>query len=132
MKRIIIILFAFLGLISCRNDDDIDISSLVGDWNWVSTTGGISGTTNDTPSSTGKAIVLSFKDDKTYTITTNGTITNQGTFTLYEDVSNLSHYNSKYISFSNYQDLLIQKNEDGILILNDDTNDGFTYIYNKK
>lgn len=132
MKRIIIAIFAFLAIFSCRNDDSLDIEPLVGDWNWVSTTGGFSGATNDTPSSTGNTIVLSFKEDKSYTITTNGKITNQGTFTLYENVSNLTHYNSTYIGFSNYHDQIIQKNEDGTLILNDDVSDGFTYTYQKK
>ena len=54
MKKFILATFAFLALLSCRNDDELDIEPLVGDWTWVSTSGGINGQINDNPTSTGK------------------------------------------------------------------------------
>ena len=132
MKKFILATFALLALLSCRNDDELDIEPLVGDWTWVSTSGGINGQINDTPTSTGKTIIMKLDSDKKYTITTNGTVTNEGTFSLYKNVSNLEHYERVYIDFSNAPDQMIVNIEEKTLILSDDVNDGYTYTYKKK
>lgn len=131
MKKLLFTLIALVFLNSCRGDDDLDIGTYVGEWNWVSTTGGINNETT-TPASTGNTIVLSFTSDKKYTITTNGTVTNEGTYSLYKDISELSHYEATYIDFSNYPDKMIKNNENDQLILSDDFNDGYTETYHKK
>lgn len=131
MKRFILATFAFFALISCRNDDELDIQPLVGDWTWVSTSGGINGQINDTPTSTGKTIKLSFTSDGKYTITTNGTVTNEGTFILYKDVSNLDHIERTYIDFSSDGHKMIRSNDETNLYLSDDANDGVESHYKK-
>jgi len=132
MKSIFIAFLAIFSLISCRNEDDLDPKNLVGNWDWVSTSGGISGQT-ETPNSTGKNIILTFTEDDRYSFTTDGTVTNEGTFSLYKDVSDLSHYEVTFLHFSNFSnDVVINKNEDGELVFSDDTNDGFTYVYHKQ
>jgi hypothetical protein len=131
MKKFIALMFVILALFSCRNDDELDVDPLVGDWEWITSTGGIDGRT-ETPTSTGKNIILSMKNDKTYTITTNGSVTQEGTYSLYKNVSNLDHYERTYIDFSNQIDQMIISNEDGKLVLNDDLNDGFISTYKKK
>lgn len=131
MKRIIIAIFAFLAIFSCRNDDSLDIEPLVGDWNWVSTIGGINGQIYDTPASTGNTIKLSFTSDSKYTITTNGSVTEQGTFSLYKDVSNLDHIERTYIYFSSNNYLMIRNNAENNLYLSQDANDGVEYHYQK-
>jgi hypothetical protein len=131
IKKFILATFAFLALLSCRNDDELDIEPLVGDWTWVSTSGGINGQINDTPTSTGKTIILSLKDDDTYTFTTNGTVTNQGTFKLYKDVSNLDHIERTYIDFSSTGHQMIRSSDETNLYLSDDANDGVESHYKK-
>lgn len=131
MKKFIALMFVILALFSCRNDDELDVDPLVGDWEWITSTGGIDGRT-ETPTSTGKNIILSMKNDKTYTIATNGSVTQEGTYSLYKNVSNLDHYERTYIDFSNQIDQMIISNEDGKLVLNDDLNDGFISTYKKK
>lgn len=131
MKKLFFVLISLFLLNSCRGNDDLDTKNLVGNWEWVSSSGGISGQT-ETPTSTGKTITLNFTEDSKYSFTTNGTITNEGTFSLYKGVSNLTHYEVSFIHFSNLTDLAIQKNQDGELILSDDFYDGYISIYHKK
>ncbi|MCQ4034362.1 hypothetical protein [Kaistella montana] len=132
MKSIFIAFLAIFSLISCRNENELDTKNLVGNWDWVSTSGGIGGQT-ETPNSTGKNIILTFTEDDRYSFTTDGTVTNEGTFSLYKDVSDLSHYEVTFLHFSNFSnDVVINKNEDGELVFSDDTNDGFTYVYHKQ
>lgn len=131
MKKLIFAFFALLTLVSCsRGEDETDNTSFVGKWNWVSTSGGIGGTTS-TPSSTGKTVVLNLNEDNTYSITTNNTVTSSGTYNLYKDVSNLTHYEATFIQFSGVstKPTIVIVNEQ--LILNDDVNDGYLSIYQK-
>ena len=99
MKNLIFAIFALLAVFSCRSEDDTDVSPVVGEWEWVSSIGGV-GNTTETPASSGKTIIMKLDSDKKYTITTNGTVTNEGTFSLYKNVSNLEHYERVYIDFS--------------------------------
>ena len=131
MKRFILATFTFLAMLSCRNDDELDIEPLVGDWEWVSSNGGINGQINDTPSSTGNTIKLSFTSDNKYTITTNGTVTNEGTFRLYKDVSNLDHIERTYIDLSSTNRQMIRNNDETNLYLSDDANDGVESHYKR-
>ena len=64
MKNILfLILIAFLA-ISCSSDDDGGINStLIGEWNWVKSTGGLSGSATYTPESTGENIKLIISSD---------------------------------------------------------------------
>lgn len=131
MKRFFLATFTFLAILSCRNDDELDIEPLVGDWDWVSTVGGINGQINDTPSSTGNTIKLSFTTDSKYTITTNGKTTDEGTFRLYKDVSNLDHIERTYINFSSGYNKMIRNKDETNLYLSDDANDGVESHYKK-
>ena len=114
MKNLIFAIFAFLAVFSCRSEDDTDVSPVVGEWEWVSSTGGV-GNTTETPASSGKTIIMKLDSDKKYTITTNGTVTNEGTFSLYKNVSNLEHYERVYIDFSNASDQMIVNIEEKTL-----------------
>ena len=50
MKNLIFAIFAFLAVFSCRSEDDTDVSPVVGEWEWVSSIGGV-GNTTETPAS---------------------------------------------------------------------------------
>jgi hypothetical protein len=131
MKKLIFVFFAIIALVSCgRSEDETDNTSVVGKWNWVSTSGGIANTTT-TPSSTGKTIVLNLNSDNTFSYTTNGTVTSRGNYTLYKDISNLSHYEATFIKFSGSSMASIIVTQNDQLILSDDVSDGFTSIYQK-
>ena len=54
---------------------------------------------------------MKLDSDKKYTITTNGTVTNEGTFLFIKNVSNLEHYERVY-RFSNAPDKMIVNNEE--------------------
>ena len=75
---------------------------------------------------------IKLDSDKKYTITTNGTVTNEGTFSLYKNVSNLEHLDRLYIDFSNYPDKMIINNDGVNLVWSDDANNGYTSTYKKK
>lgn len=130
MKKLVFILFTLLFIFSCRGDDEIDDAFLLGDWNWVSTNGGI-GNIHETPISTGKIVVLSFVADNKYIITTNGTVTSSGSFSLYKDITNTDHSEKTFIGFSNDGNKIIASYDETNLQLEDDANDGFIYIYQK-
>lgn len=132
MKKIILVIFALLSIFSCRGDDNEDNAFLLGDWNWVSTVGGISGQINDTPTSTGKTVVITFTADNKYVIITNGTTTNSGTYNIYKDTSNTDHLEKKYIGFSEGYSKIITSYDETSLVLSDDANDGTTSAYEKK
>ena len=131
MKKLIIALVAFLFIFSCRGEDEIDTAFLLGNWNWISTTVGI-GNINETPNSTGKTVVLTFTADNKYSITTNGTVTSSGSFSLYKDITNTDHSEKTFISFSNDGTKILANYSDTNLELVDDNNDGLIYIYEKE
>ena len=63
MKNLIFAIFAFLAVFSCRSEDDTDVSPVVGEWEWVSSIGGV-GNTTETPASSGKTIIMKLDSDK--------------------------------------------------------------------
>lgn len=67
MKKVIFAL-VILFLFSCNNDSEIEKNdSILGKWKWIESSGGISGRT-DSPSNTGKNILLEISEStiKTY------------------------------------------------------------------
>ena len=58
MKNHLLLLFIGIILISCSNDnDDSTGKGIIGNWNWIESSGGINGRT-ETPTSTGNEIKL--------------------------------------------------------------------------
>ena len=63
MKKILFLTLIVLLTINCSNDDDEEISSnIIGQWNWVKSTGGIAGSTY-TPESIGENRKLFISSD---------------------------------------------------------------------
>lgn len=130
-KSLFAIAFSSLALISCRNGDEKEtLKQLEGNWNWVSTSGGINGTVT-TPASTGKTVVLSLRSDKSYEVKENDAVISTGTYTTSDFVSNLDHQTHVYVDFSNDPDRLVQSVSDTKLFMRDDNTDGFTDEYDK-
>lgn len=73
MKKIFLYLLILGTLASCSKKDNFQASTdLLGTWNWVKSTGGISGTV-ETPESTGNQITLEITED-TYKKFVNGNL----------------------------------------------------------
>lgn len=49
MKKLIFLLVVAINLISCSSDDNAqnENSYLIGNWNWINTSGGINGQVNE-------------------------------------------------------------------------------------
>lgn len=132
MKKIFLIIFAFVLFISCRNEQEemLKTDQFVGTWNWVSTNGGI-GNINETPSSTGKTVRIIFTNDNKYSIVENNKTINEGTYKTYLEVTNTDHVQRVFIDFSNYPDKAVRSVTPTELHLYDDVADGLNYIYSK-
>lgn len=117
---------------SCSDNDDNSVDkNLIGTWSWVSSSGGIAGTT-ETPVSTGKNIDLKFTSDGKYFYYTNGIISSEGTYNLEIKKSLLSQTNKNAIIFSNDGSMIIEKIDNSNLLLSDDNYDGFGSSYIRK
>lgn len=63
MKKILFLILIVLLTINCSSDNDREINStIIGQWNWVKSTGGIAGSTY-TPESTGENKILIISSD---------------------------------------------------------------------
>lgn len=84
MKRLVYILILCLTFSSCTSIESvfIDNSSLLGKWNWTSTTGGINGNINHTPTSLGKTVQIIFAKDYTFSILEDGQEVSKGNYNL--------------------------------------------------
>jgi hypothetical protein len=113
MKKIISLLVIIVSGYSCTKDDSfISSSSLVGEWSWISTCGGIAGICY-TPKSTNQRINLVFTADSMYKSIINDTLKDSGRFHVYKlisadskDTSNILQYGSTGEMFSIIRDTL--------------------------
>ncbi|MDC9721667.1 MAG: hypothetical protein PSN34_02685 [Urechidicola sp.] len=119
MKKHFLLLLAITLLVGCTNDDDSNINSkLIGEWNWIETSGGIGGWYY-TPESTGeeRSIIITNNIIKKYV---DGELVAELNYTI-------DQVNSPY---GGYDDLIIYENEifDQRIVL--DGNDLILYDYN--
>lgn len=63
MKKSILLVFSFVLLFSCQEVDlpTPESENIIGEWEWLESVGGISGTGQITPSSQGETRQLEFK-----------------------------------------------------------------------
>ncbi len=132
MKKLLVLLpMIFFTLIACRGngDDEIDNSFLLGNWNWKSTI--VGSNPAQTPVSTGKTVILTMNQDKTYEIKENGVVKSTGTYVLFEEISNIDHQNHTFIDFSADPDRMIETYSSNDLYLTDDLFNGISEHYQK-
>lgn len=132
MKKILLILFAFALLVSCRNEEEemLKIDQFVGTWNWAATTGGLDNI-NETPQNTGKTASITFTNDNKYVIKENDKIVSEGTYRTYLEITNTDHVQRVFIDFSDYPDKAVRSVTSTTLNLYDDVADGLDYYYAK-
>ena len=120
-------LITLLGFIffSCEKAALNETDSILGKWNWKTTSGGIAGFT-DTPESTGKKIRIEFTSDSIYKLYLNDTLKVACSFHTFSDRSdsqlkdNLILFENK-TTFDHYS--VINYNT---LFLSDKMDDGYT------
>jgi hypothetical protein len=113
MKKIIFFLIIIVSIYGCKKDDSfISSSSIIGEWSWISTCGGIAGICY-TPKSTNQRINLVFTVDSMYKSFTNDTLKDSGKFHVYKvispdtkDTSNVLQYGAASQSFIIIRDTL--------------------------
>lgn len=87
MKKAIFLVVIFVSWYGCKKDDSfISSSSIIGEWSWISTCGGIAGICY-TPKTTNQRINLVFTVDSMYKSFTNDTYTfKRNTFPIHFDL----------------------------------------------
>ncbi len=113
MKNIIFLLAIIVSIYGCKKDDSfISSSSLIGEWSWISTCGGIAGICY-TPKSTNQRINLVFTVDSMYKSFINDTLKDSGKFHVYKvippdtkDTSNVLQYGAASQTFLILRDTL--------------------------
>jgi len=133
-KKIASICIYSLLLSACtKQQSTIENTNLEGNWQWLSTDGGLANHIHETPTSTGKQIVLSIAANSTYTLYTNGLVTEQGNFTLSNQTCIHNAKTKRYINFSGIMtDGMVESIENGTLLLSDEAHDGLTQSFAKQ
>ena len=94
----------FLPLLPWACDSDsgarIEGGDLTGTWNWVSTSGGLTGRASSTPATTGTTVQLELGADNRYTITENGTEVSRGTYSVALQKSIYSTEEQRFITYA--------------------------------
>jgi len=114
----------------CRKHEPAPTNNLiVGNWNWVSTSGGLAGV-YETPENTGKIIFVEFGPEGIFRMMIDGQMVRECKYTISngantEDAMQQVMYSDSTMSQTIYfKDL-------GYLILTDMVSDGFTYEYKR-
>lgn len=128
-----ILLTGLLGISCSKFKKENANDSIVGEWEWVKTDGGIANHIHDTPASTGKKVELRLTD-QSYFITTNGALSSQGTYTLVSATCIHDHRNKAVIDFSSASDpdMMVEEMNNNTLILSDEAYDGVGSLYHRK
>ena len=117
MKKLIFIFVLTLGIISCNSDDvaqdevQIDITDLIGKWNWISTCGGITGECGYPSEDNFHSI--EFKDESTYIKISNGILSEQSSFSIIE-TSVVDSYNLYIIDFDKGNSTICRVQDDNL------------------
>jgi hypothetical protein len=100
MKKnlVLIVLIAFISF-SCEKTTPNKTDSIIGVWNWKTTTGGIAGSTY-TPESTGEKIIIEFTKDSIYKQYRNDILKYSYPYHTSSDTTQ-SHSNDRLILFEN-------------------------------
>jgi hypothetical protein len=130
MKKIVLILVLIVACYGCKRDNSYDFSpSLIGEWSWISSCGGIAGICY-TPKSTNQKINLVFTVDSMFNTYVNDTLKAATRFQTY--ISPTSDFPGtadviKYNSSNQVKFLIIRDT----LYLNDFCCDGFNSNYKR-
>lgn len=122
MKKTSWLLVLIIVLLSCNQDDDVEVFSdnLLGKWEWKSTNGGEADHIYETPQMVDKIIHLNLKSNSEYSILLNNEETVSGTYSIINKKSNLTDETERFISIT-----VNSEESEGIVVL-----EGLIKIYN--
>lgn len=127
MKKFLLFVLLISLFYACADDTSVP-NDLVGKWNWISSSGGIAGTTY-TPGSTGETIVLEFTSDSVYKQYRNDLLIVNCEFSIIQAESIYDHEITNMIECDGYLRRSFSFNAQGNLILADEAFDGFISQY---
>lgn len=134
MKKLsFLLVFAALFTFSCTKEEGVATeasSSLAGEWRWVSSTGGITGTTT-TPTSAGYERKLVLTSDLKYSRFKNSSLEKSGTYEITKAKSIYKTELVDFIKFSDGTSLVIMNQSANELSLADNFYDGFGEVYQR-
>jgi len=128
-KKIFILSILGLILLASCSDDRLETNELIGRWNWLSSTGGIAGTTY-TPENTGDEIVIEFTSDSVFRSYLNDSLMMESAFSIQISKSIYNQDSTKILVFEDgymYQSFEFESPNE--LILRDEAFDGFISHY---
>ncbi|ROI08967.1 hypothetical protein EGI11_05970 [Chryseobacterium sp. H3056] len=126
-----IFMLLFFLFISCgTREEEAENEKFIGVWEWFSTTGGISNTT-ETPDKTGIVRTLTLTDNYMFTIIENDKIVKEGTYRLEDDITDTDHREKQFLRLLNYHDYTVSEITATDMHLADDVPDGYSYHYKK-
>ncbi|WP_321371070.1 hypothetical protein [uncultured Draconibacterium sp.] len=130
MKWIFLKTIVFLFVLTSCSDETIPPNELIGRWNWISSSGGIAGSTY-TPEITGETIILQFTSDSVYKQYRNDTLLIDCQFSIIQAESIYDHEITNMIECDGYLRRSFSFNAQGNLILADEAFDGFISQYER-
>lgn len=119
-----------LGLVfvvaACSTGLDPEIEDLVGEWDWVESSGGIAGLTL-TPASTGETMTLRFTESGVVELSRDGAVTSTSDYT----VSTAEDGKSRTVAYTaspfGFPSQTLGFDGEDVMVLSDPCCDGFTY-----
>lgn len=107
MKKIILFFIIIVSIYGCKKDESfISSSSIIGEWSWISTCGGIAGICY-TPKTTNQSINLVFTVDSMYQSIINDTIKDSGKFHVYKVISPDTNDTSNILQYGQWSQTFI-------------------------
>lgn len=131
IRNIIIIWFAAIISVSCEGTKlSPENKELIGEWQWVSSQGGIAGTT--LTAQPGNRVIANYKKNGVYELTENGQQKISTTYEVKEGKSILTPESKTMISYGDGQMVTQSFYINGnTLFLTDEVFDGFGHTYTK-
>jgi hypothetical protein len=147
--RIVLPIFFIVTFLSCKKDNENDLQKLntvVGEWTWINSCGGFTGTDMQTPTSSNSTKRIIFKDNSEFIMLENGDTIHKTTYftsreksILFQDTFNFVTVNYKYRimgtdSIVTLPMRYIIRNMSDSLKIDEDVYDGYChrYLRNKK
>jgi len=131
LKKLIIIIILGLLVVSC-SDDRLETKELIGKWSWLSSSGGIAGTTY-TPENTGDNIVIEFTPDSVFRRYLNDSLVMESKFSIQSFESITDHESTPMLVFDpGYMRQSFEFVSPNELVLLDEVYDGFVSHYRRK
>ncbi|WP_319479392.1 hypothetical protein [uncultured Draconibacterium sp.] len=130
MNKFFLLVISFVLVLTSCSDETIPPKDLIGNWNWIISSGGIAGTTY-TPEITGETIVLEFTSDSMYKQYRNDSLIANCEFSIIQSESIYNHEITNMIECDCSLIRSFSFNADGNLILADEVYDGFISQYER-